>query len=155
MNNPNFTSILDRPSTEVERPKPMPVGTYLTVLQGQPRHDKSRQKQTPLVEFTHKFISAMDDVDEAELITYLTAKDGTTKALTDVTMKNIFYITEGSAFMLKDFLKNLDFDVEGDGSMRQMLDETPGRQVLVTIRHEASQDGQSVFARIGSTAKAD
>lgn len=155
MNDKSFASILDRPANEIERPKPLPVGTYLTVLQGLPRQDKSRQKQTPFVEFTHKIISAEDDVDHDDLTAYLTNKDGSVKNLSDVTVKNVFYITENSAFMLQDFLRNCGFDVDSDQSMRQMLDETPGRQVKITIRHEASQDGQSVFARIGSTAAVD
>lgn len=155
MSNANFSSILDRPASEIERPKPLPVGTFLTILQGMPRHDKSAKKATPFVEFTHKIISAGEDVSEDDLKTYLTNKDGSVKNLQDVTIKNTFYITEGSAFMLKDFLKNLDFDVESDESLRQQLDQTPGRQVYITIKHEASQDGQSVFARIGSTAAVD
>lgn len=152
MNDKSFASILDRPANEIERPKPLPVGTYTTILQGMPRQDKSAKKQTPFVEFTHKIISAGEDVDHDDLTSYLTAKDGSVKSLQDVTIKNTYYITEGSAFMLQDFLKNCGFDIEGDQSMRQMLDETPGRQVNITIRHEASQDGQSVFARIGGTA---
>jgi hypothetical protein len=157
MNDKSFTSILDRPANEIERPKPLPVGTYNTMLQGMPRFDKSRQKQTPFVEFTHKILSADEDVDQDDLTAYLTSKDGTVRSLSDVTVKNVYYITEGSAFMLQDFLRNCGFDVDAEDAppMRQLIEETPGRQVKITIRHEASQDGQSVFARVAGTSVAE
>src|SRR6185437_1001481 len=48
----SFSYILDKPATEIDRPKPLPVGTYTWSIQGLPKHDKSREKQTPYVEFT-------------------------------------------------------------------------------------------------------
>ena len=140
----SFSSILDRAPSEIERPKPMPVGQYICVVQGQPRFDKSSKKQTEFAEFTHKLISAGDDVDEDELKAYL----GDRK-LSDVTMKNTYYLTEGAVWRLKEFLEHCGID-EGD-SLRAMIEETPGAQVGIFLNHEASQDGTSVFARIGKT----
>lgn len=142
-----FSSILDKAPTEVERPKPLPVGSYTTVLLGQPRFDKSSKKQTEFVEFTHKLIGVGEDVDEEALKEALGDK-----ALNEVTMKNTFYLTEGSIWRLKDFLGNCGLDVEDDKtSLREMIEETPGKSVGIFINHEASQDGQAVFARIGKT----
>ena len=64
---PNFASILDEAPTEISRPKPLPVGTYLCVVQGQPVYDKSNKKGTPFVEFLLRVIAAMDDVDPDDL----------------------------------------------------------------------------------------
>jgi hypothetical protein len=36
-----------------------------------------------------------------------------------------------------------------------MIEETPGCQVMVSIKHEASQDGTAVFAKVAQTAKAE
>lgn len=47
----SFSSILDRAPSEIEKPKPMPVGSYITLLVGQPRIDKSTKKQTEFREF--------------------------------------------------------------------------------------------------------
>ena len=138
---PNFGSILDRAPSEIEKPKPLPQGSYITQIVGQPRFDKSSKKQTEYVEFTHKLLSALDDVDEDEL-----------KALggvKDKVMKNTFYLTESAAWRLKEFLEHCGIE-EGD-SLREMIEETPGKQVGIFVGHEASQDGTSVFARVGKT----
>ena len=137
----NFGSILDRAPSEIEKPKPLPQGSYITQIVGQPRFDKSTKKQTEYVEFTHKLLAAQEDVDEDEL-----------KALggvKDKVMKNTFYLTEGAAWRLKEFLEHCGID-EAD-SLREMIEETPGKQVGIFINHEASQDGTSVFARVGKT----
>ena len=143
----SFASILDRAPTEIERPKPLPVGSYTTVLVGQPRYDKSTKKQTEFVEFMHKFIGFGEDVDEGDLKEVLGDR-----ALNDMTMKNTFYLTEGSIWRLKEFLTNCGLDTEDEKtSLRELIEETPGRTVGIFINHEASQDGQSIFARIGKT----
>jgi len=41
----NFASILDEAPTEINRPKPLPEGTYLCVV-GQPEEGKSSKKGT-------------------------------------------------------------------------------------------------------------
>ena len=51
-------SILDEAPTEIDRPKPIPTGTYLCRVQGTPTYDKSSKKGTPFVQFTLKPISA-------------------------------------------------------------------------------------------------
>ena len=50
----NFEDILDKPATEIDRPKPLPIGEYVWTIQGLPRYDKSKEKQTPFYEFTCK-----------------------------------------------------------------------------------------------------
>jgi hypothetical protein len=137
----SFSSILDRAPSEIEKPKPLPQGSYITQIVGQPRFDQSTKKKTDFVEFTHKLLQAQDDVDEDEL-----------KALggvKDKVMKNTFYLTESAAWRLKEFLEHCGID-EAD-SLREMIEETPGKQVGVFINHEASQDGTSIFARVGKT----
>lgn len=144
---PNFGALLDTPSSEVERPKPLPVGSYVCMVLGQPRYDKSAKKQTEFVEFTLKFLSAEDDVDADEL-----KEMG---GVADKTIKDTYYITETSLWRLKDFLTSCDLDVDGDESLRALIEETPGKQVGIFIKHEASQDGQSIFARVGKTFKVE
>lgn len=141
-----FASILDRPSSEIERPKPMPVGEYVCVVQGQPRQDKSAKKQTEFVEFTLKFLEALDTVDEEALNAIGGIKDKTIKAT--------YYLTENSTWRLVDFLDHCEAGDE-EMSLRQRIAEAPGKQVVATIRHEASQDGTTVFAKVATTAKVE
>ena len=142
---PNFGSLLDRAPSEVEKPKPLPEGQYLWVVQGLPRYDKSSKKQTEFVEFTLKALQAGPDVDQDELATMGGIADKTTRAT--------FYLTEGSLWRLKEFLEHCGIG-EGD-SLREMIEEAQNCQVVGFIRHEASNDGESVFARLGKTASAD
>jgi|SRR5581483_4111054 len=143
----SFSSILDRAPSEIEKPKPLPQGSYTTVLVGQPRIDKSAKKQTEFREFTHKIHAAGDDVDADDLATYL----GDNKKLTDVTIKNTYYITEGAVWRLKEFLEHCGIDLDDVDTLAEAIEQTPGKQVGIFINHEASQDGTSVFARIGKT----
>jgi hypothetical protein len=142
----SFTSILDRAPSEIEKPKPLPVGSYITQLVGQPRIDKSAKKQTEFREFTHKILSAGEDVDEDELAEYL----GDRK-ITEMTMKNTYYITEASVWRLKEFLEHCGIDLDAVESLNEALDETPGKQVGIFVNHEPAQDGSSFFARINKT----
>ena len=152
MSAPNFGALLDKPSTEIERPKPLPAGVYTCVIQGLPKMDKSSKKGTEYVEFTHKFLEAGEDVDPDDLKSFLTSADGGKKKLSDVTMRNTYYLTENSIWRLKDFLKDCGFDVDSDdATLRQMIEDTPGKQVGVFVKHQASQDGQAVFANIDHT----
>lgn len=140
---PAFQSILDRPSTDIERPKPMPVGTYVVVVQGQPKFDKSTKKQTDYVEFTFKFLEALDDVDTDAL--------DAVGGIKDKTIRNTYYLTEQAAFRLVDFLDHVGAGDE-DMSLGQRIPEAVGKQCLATISHRASEDGQAVFAQVKSTA---
>lgn len=144
---PNFGALLDKPGSEIERPKPLPQGSYVAMVQGLPRFDKSAKKQTEFVEFTLKLVEAGEDVDADEL-----KEMG---GLVDKTIKDTYYITEGSLWRLKDFLANCDLDADGDESLRELLEETPGKTIGIFIKHEASQDGTSVFARVGKTFKVE
>ena len=143
----SYSSILDRAPSEIEKPKPLPQGSYITLLVGQPRIDKSAKKQTEFREFTHKILSAGEDVDADDLAAYL----GDNKKLTDVTVKNTYYITEGAVWRLKEFLEHCGIDLDNVESLAEGIEETPGKQVGVFVKHQASTDGQSVFANIDHT----
>jgi hypothetical protein len=149
----NFTDILDRPASAIEAPKALPVGTYTWVITGLPKHDKSAKKQTPYVEFPIKCLAAGEDVDQEALNDWMTKASGDTRGLDTVEKKLTFYITEDSAYRLKDFLvDDLGLDETEYENIRQMTEAAPGQQFLGTIKHTASQDGKSVYAEIGATA---
>jgi hypothetical protein len=138
-----FSSILDKQSSEIERPKPLPVGSYTCIVKGMPRFDTSAKKGTPFVEFTLQPIAAGDDVD--------------TDALEEMggfsgrTIRATYYLTEDAAYRLKDFLRHCD---AGDDEMTlgERINMTPNCQVIATIKHTASDDGQSIYANLGTTA---
>lgn len=149
--NPNFGSILDKAPSEVERPKPLPIGTYVTQLVGLPRMDKSTLKKTEYYEFLHKILSAGDDVDTEALEAYLTAPDGTKKKLNEVTMKNTYYLTENAIWRLDQFFVDCGIELDGQQSRREMAESTAGKQVGIYVTHTPSSDGETVFANVNKT----
>lgn len=156
-----FSSVLDMPSSEVERTvKPLPIGSYAAVVQGQPRIDKSSKKQTEFSEYTMKILEAQEDVDEDALVEFLTKLDGTQKRLTDCTIKNTYYHTENSIGRLATFLDHLDGITpdkadEVDASLRQRMGEVAGKQCIIHIKHEAFQNGEGVRAVVAGTSIID
>lgn len=141
----SFNDILDKPASEIERPKPLPQGSYLCVVRGLPRHDKSSKKQTPFVEFTLAVQAPGEDVDAEDLQSMGGADNKTIRAT--------YYITDDALWRLKDFLGHCG--IAEEGSLRQMIDDAPNAQVVAFVKHRASEDGQSVFAELAKTAPAD
>lgn len=156
-----FSSVLDMPSSEIERvAKPLPVGSYTAVVQGQPKIDKSSKKQTEYSEYTMKILEAHDDVDEDSLAEYLTTMDGSKKRLTDCTIKNTYYHTENSIGRLATFFDHLDGITpdaasEVDASLRQRMGEVAGKQCIIHIKHEPFQSGEGVRAVVAGTSIAE
>lgn len=143
----SFASVLDMPASDIERPKPAPVGSYVCVVQGQPKIDKSSKKQTEYVEYTLKPLQALDDVDPDAL------KDW--GGLAEKTFRVTYYLTENSVYRLKEFLEHCGIEMEEGGSLRQYIGEAAGQQVTVSIVHEASQDGETVYAKVKNTTAVD
>lgn len=148
MSSPSFSAILDQTVTEVVRPKPIPVGTYTCIVDGVPKLDKTKSADpTDVIEFTLKPVQAGADVDQAALQEALNGK-----TLSDVKLRLTFYGTEAAIYRLDAFLIE-HLGVEPGTSRKEMVAQAPGRQVLATVVHAASKDGQAIYANVGSTAR--
>lgn len=139
----NFADLLNKPADSVERPKPLPQGSYNCVVKGLPEQGESKEKKTPFVNFTLLITSPRDDVDEEAIATM--------GGVVGKTIPAIFYITENSLFRLTDFLEHCGIELAGK-SISSAIDESPNSEVVAFIRHEASQDGQSIFGRFSKSA---
>lgn len=163
MATPNLASALDRPASSVEKPKPCPQGSFAFIVSGMPRYDKSTKKQTPFVEFTLKFQSPMDDVDQDELAAWLTKGDGSTKSLQDMTTKVTLYETENSLWRIVQFLEHLGWDIgtpenpgeDADKSLREMIEQSMNRSVGGFMKHETSDDGSTMYSKFDRSFKLD
>lgn len=140
---PNFADILDTPMDAVKPPALLPVGTYHTVIAGLPEQGVSSKKQTPQFTFVHRIVAALDDVDPQELA------EAYPEGIQGKEIENTLYITEKSLFMLTDMLKNCGCDPAK--SVRSAIDDCPNTEVGIVIKHEPSQDGQRIFARVART----
>lgn len=143
----SFKSVLDETVSDDkswDAPIPLPVGTYNAMVQSY-RQDKSTEKQTDFIEFTLKILSAHGDVDEDAL-----EEAG---GLKDRTIRDTYYITDNSKFRLKQFWEILGLDPVGK-SISQNCNDSLNQELVISIRHKPSKDGQGVFAEIRSRAKA-
>jgi hypothetical protein len=144
MNNaPNFTSILDEQPTEVNRPKPLPEGTYLCVV-GQPEEGVSSQKKTPFVKFPLRPVSALEDVDTAAL--------NEVGGLDSKNMSTTYYLTPDSIFRLDEFHEHCGLDLTDAASRRARNAEVVNSRVLAVVKHRMSQDNTQSFAEVNRTA---
>lgn len=141
---PSFASILDAAPTEVERPKPLPVGSYHCVVTGAPRYDKSSKKQTDFVEFQLRITGCYDDVDDDEL----EAAGGVDGKMLKVT----YYLTEDAVWRLDEFHVHCGLDLDEDTSRRQRNEDVINSEVIAVVRHQTSQDGQTKYAEVARTA---
>ncbi len=144
----NFQDILNRPSEEIKPAPTLPMGSYHSIVVGLPEQGESSKKKTPFLKFTHKIIAPLDDVDP-DAITEFEAEGET---IVGQEIENTLYVTDKSANMLKEFLINCGVDLTGR-SMAEGLDEVPNAEVIINIKHEASDDGKRVYSKVVSTAR--
>lgn len=147
MPGPNFASILSASPTEVLRPPPLPIGTYLCTV-GPYEIGQSANTKTDYIEFELRPISAMEDVDQ----TILEESGG----LDSRTLKHRFYITEDAVFLLDQFHVDCGLDIAADGLDRAARnDEILNARVLAEVKHEtARNDSGRIYPRINRTAVA-
>lgn len=143
---PNFASILDEAPTEVDRPKPLPAGTYKFIV-GSGEYDKSSKKGTPFVKFPLKPIEAESDVDEEEL------KEA--GGLENKTIRATFYLTEDAVYRLDEFHQHCGLDLSDASSRRHRNDEVMNSEVRGVVKHRTSDDGSQVFAELARTLSAE
>lgn len=140
---PNFASILDEAPSEVDRPKPLPVGTYHCVVQA-PVYDKSSKKGTPFVMFGLRPIAVFEDVDQTEL-----EESG---GLDNRTIRATYYLTEDAVYRLDEFHQHCGLDLTNQQSRRTRNDEVINAEIIAVIKHEQSDDGTQTYAKLARTA---
>lgn len=150
----SFESILDTPADKVERPKPLPAGTYACVVRGLYEEGVSAQKKTPFVRFTYALTDAFDDVDEDELKASLTDAEGTLHPIGTKSIKDTYYTTPDALFRLTDALEAMGIDLEGK-SVRVALGETPNCSLNVVVSHRTPEGSDQIFAEVKRVMKAD
>lgn len=154
MNATSFESILDTPADAVERPKPLPAGTYACIVKGLPEHGQSAQKKTPFVRFTYVLTDAFDDVDPDELKALLTDKDGNAVAISSKSIRDTYYTTPDSLFRLTDALEAMGIDLN-EKTIRAALDETPNCALNVVVSHRTPDGSDQIFAEVKRVMKAE
>lgn len=133
-------SVLQQRTGEVERPKPIPNGTYDAVVTAR-EFGESNQKKTPYVRFTFGGLSPNDDVDHEALAGYGgMAKLGEAKPRVD------YYLTADALFRLTDMLKRLG--LSDSNTVEQNIEQAMGKPCKIVIHHRPSQDNSVIYAEV-------
>jgi hypothetical protein len=157
MADPNFEDVLSMKPSQIEKPKPRPIGTYLGGIQKYELRDVDTKNGTrKIIDFSVKLM-APRQVDDADAL----AQQGDISDWFPLTY-GIFYEKPEGRYNLKNFLSEVCGIDPGEGrnekSLSEMIAASPGSQVLATLRHEPYTDrntGQPEIAtRIASVAKA-
>ncbi len=155
MAQPKLADILEAESSgKVDRPKPVPVGSYLAKAAGQPERGNSEKKGPPFIRFPAEFIEAQDDVDEDDLKEWASREDGSKRTLRGTPLpKNglTFYTTPDAIWRLDKFFADLGV-LEKGKSRNDMAEEAVGCEFIVNINHTTSDDGEATYANVKSTA---
>jgi phage-related protein len=135
----DFSKLLAKKADDAKPPPVLPNGTYHGFIKGH-NFGKSREKQTPYVQFELSVTSAGDDVDQTELVGI------------ELSRKNLsitFYLTENSDFRLTEFLRSLGIKTEGR-SFGELIPETTNAPVLISISQRLDKnDPTRIFNDVG------
>lgn len=140
-----FTSILSNAKLgEIERPKPLPAGSYVALIKTWTFDQTKSEKKTPFARVELEIKAALDDVNQVDLEEFGSV-DGKK-------VKHDFYLTENSLFGLQQFvLEHVGLDLQGM-SLDQALPQTVNNQVGVKIKHEIDKNNpEIVYARVDGT----
>ena len=135
-----FKDLLAKPAEQAERPKPLPVGTYVFLVKGH-SFGQSDKKKTDFVEFQLVPQEPKEDVDQ-ELLSGL---DWRKKVLPAT-----FYFTEDAVYRLKEFLEK--FGLNTKLSFGELIPQVTGKAIIGGVTHSQSADGQSTYSNVTSFA---
>jgi len=140
----DFSKILGKQAEEIEAPKPLPVGSYICTNPKLPDFQEIGRNGTPGANFSLVVIAPSDDVDPDSIREFGEVKGKT--------IRHTMWLSEGAEFRTKEELVNAFALEEAGKSLGQLFNETINKQILVTIKHEPTQDGTGIIARVEKIA---
>ncbi len=137
MSKVDFRSVLGQKVNEVEKPKPIPPGTYDAIIKNFELLEKLGKQENPAVRFTFHGFQPGADVDMDQLETA-----GGMEALSRRTMGFLFWLTPDAMWRLKEFLTEVCHLETDNRSFEEVLPETKnvGVKVVIEERIDARQE---------------
>jgi hypothetical protein len=137
MSENTFTSLLEKKVADVERPVPLPPGSYDALVKSFDFGEARNEKKTPYVKFTYNILSPREDVDADAF-----EECGGMARLSRAAINDSFYITEDALFRLREFLEiklGLEDEV-AEMSLKEAISEAINRSVVVQLIHAPSKN---------------
>jgi len=143
---PEFSALLDVPLKDIERPKPIPVGTYTVIMTEMPKQGKY-STGTPFLRFVLHVVAAGPDVHEQSLLNSLTKPSGETVPLSSKVIYQNFGLTEDAMPFLKDFL--VGTGIKGKSS-NEIIGNLLNQEFKVYVIHDVPRTGGSdrIFPKV-------
>jgi len=142
----DFSKILGKQAEAIEKPKPLPIGTYLCTNPKLPEFLGIGKAETPAAVFKYLIIAPQEDVDPDELKDF-----GDWKGKT---IKHNMFLSEASEFRTKETICEVYGIDEAGKTLGQIFNETINKQLLVTVKHRPSDDGTEMFTDVEKLAAA-
>jgi len=129
----DFSSLVNVQADTIERPKPLPVGSYQAVISKQEFGTTNSDKKTPYCRYLISPRTALDDVDQ----------DALSKVdLSKITLRQDFWLTPDSTYRLVEFLKKtLGLDTTGR-NLGDLIPEAVGMSVLINVKHTLDRNNE-------------
>lgn len=134
----DFSSLLSKPLDEVEKPLPLPAGTYHGRILKYGVGETTSDKKTPYVQFDFQIVAAGEDVDPEALVKIDLSKKQ---------MRNSFYLTPDAEYRLKEFINSCGISTAGR-TFNETLPETINQPVLISVIQKPNRDGTELFSQI-------
>lgn len=151
----DFTDILSKKPSQIEKPRPKPTGTYISVIQGMPKQKTVtvQGEERKILSFSCKVMAAASDVDQE-----LLSESGDLSSWMPFN-KDIWIDTPEGEYQLRQFLNNTLAIEAGEGknekSLGEQCTEAPGKQLLITLKHRPFMNKEQqpeIATEIGATA---
>lgn len=140
----DFSKILGKQAAAIEKPKVKPVGTYLCNNPQLPKFIAMGKAESPCAEFGLVVLAPQEDVDAEALQEFGEVRGKS--------IRHRMFLTEASEWRTKEELANSFVIDQEDKTLGQMFNETINKQVLVTIKHRPSDDGQTMYEEVEKLA---
>jgi hypothetical protein len=135
----DFRALLGVKGSAVEKPKPLPVGTYYAQVTGW-EPTESSQKKTPGVKIGFQLTSADADVDQEQL-----AEVGGAAAVGKRKLSTTFWLTEDSTYRLKEFVENACKIDMSERTFAECLPECIQATVKLALKHRLSEKQEIIL----------
>lgn len=135
----DFRQILGTKGSAIEKPKPLPAGTYFGTVSLWETTESS-QKKTPGVKISFQLTSADADVDQDQL-----NGAGGAAAVSKRKLSTTYWLTDDSMYRLKEFVEVACGISMDDRSLAECLPECLQTTVKLNLRHRLTEKNEVIM----------
>ena len=152
----NFSDILKKKASDIERPPILPPGTYTFQVAKVPTFETrtSAKGSWDVIDFILQPVEADEDVSPEALAEYGSFSPASQLRNTFMFDQNDAAAVDRTLFRMKQFIiEHLKVDASADATLSELLPQTMGLRCKAFVKNEARKDDpETMDARISRTA---